>query len=42
MVKKVIFEKIDFFFIKNKKNLFERTRRRKIAKQFSDGAGVSL
>jgi hypothetical protein len=22
--------------------LFERTRRRKIAKQFSDGAGVSL
>jgi hypothetical protein len=23
-------------------NLFKRTRRRKIAKQFSDGAGVSL
>jgi hypothetical protein len=27
---------------KNATALFERTRRRKIAKQFSDGAGVSL
>jgi hypothetical protein len=31
---KLLMEKINL--------LFERTRRRKIAKQFSDGAGVSL
>jgi hypothetical protein len=28
--------------LKGLAKLFERTRRRKIAKQFSDGAGVSL
>jgi hypothetical protein len=36
----ILFKKTQIFYLKKK--LFERTRSRKIAKQFSDGAGVSL